>query len=247
MKSGISIVIRSCNEAKELENLLLKLESQIYNGPIEIILVDNDSSDSTMKIAQSHHVEKIVNIPKGEFTFPKSMNMGVACAQYEIVILTVAHALPISKNWLNSAAEYFKNETVAGVFAHCIPQKRKTLAEIIFYYPLYILDKIRSPRVILKTGMGIMGATNCALRRSLWEKKNFNEAYELGGEDGEWADWSIKEGFKIIMDVDFTVFHSHYLGFKGLYKQIKYWAKLANPTVFNNDEFLFRGKVFHNK
>ncbi len=246
-KPNISIVIRSCNEEAELRKLISSLKSQNYSGQLEIIVVDNDSTDGTKEVAKNFGA-KVVNIAKGEFTFPKSINLGMANASNELVILTIAHALPVNNNWLNSAVNYFINDsTVAGVFAHCLPNKKHTLAETIFYYPNYFFDKIRGPRIIKKREMGIMGATNCMLRRSLWEQNNFDESFELGGEDGVWAVWAINQGYKIIMDIAFTVYHSHHLGFKGLLEQFKYWSKLDKPQKFNYKHLKFRGRVFQNK
>lgn len=246
MNNPVSVVIRSCNEVDDLTNLLNSLRGQDYNGLVEIVLIDNASTDGTPEIAKKFGA-KVINLPKEEFTYPKSMNLGVANANYEIVILTVAHALPINKNWLTVAASYFDNDNVAGVFAHCLPAKQKTLAEILFYYPNYLWDLLNSPRVVKKTEMGILGATNCAIRKSLWEKNNFDERFELGGEDGQWASWVISLGYKIIMDVAFTVYHSHHLGFTGLVKQAQYWSMLSKEQEFSQKALNFRGKVFHNK
>jgi glycosyltransferase involved in cell wall biosynthesis len=247
MKSNpVSVVIRSCNEVDDLTNLLISLREQDYNGSVEIVVVDNASTDGTPEIAKKFGA-KVINLPKEEFTYPKSMNLGVVNASHEIVILTVAHALPVNKNWLAVAASYFDDNNVAGIFAHCLPAKKKTLAEILFYYPNYLRDLLSSPRVVKKTEMGILGATNCAIRKSLWEKNHFDEHFELGGEDGQWASWVMGLGYKIIMDVAFTVYHSHYLGFIGLFKQMRYWTKLGKEQKFSQEDLKFRGKIFHNR
>ncbi|MFA5131070.1 MAG: glycosyltransferase [Patescibacteria group bacterium] len=243
---GISVVIRSCNESAALKNLIYAIWSQQYNGRIEIVVVDNESTDDTAEVAKKLGA-KVINIPRDEFTFPKSINLGVRIASHEIVVLTVAHALPLNDLWLSSAAHYFSAPSVAGVFAHCLPAKKRTLSEIIFYYPNYFWDRINSPRILKKREMGIMGGTNCALRRSLWELNNFDQGFELGGEDSQWAVWAINRGYKIVMDTNFTVFHSHHLGFLGLLKQIKYWLKSSQYQKFDRAALKFRGKVFHNE
>ncbi|MEK7616897.1 MAG: glycosyltransferase [Patescibacteria group bacterium] len=47
----VSVIITTKNEAKVIERLLVSLRSQSYKN-IEIILIDNDSTDSTTKIAK---------------------------------------------------------------------------------------------------------------------------------------------------------------------------------------------------
>lgn len=79
MKQPVSIVVRLFyNEADNLKNLLLSLRNQNYDGVIETILVDSDSTDDTPEIAKKFGVAKIVNIPGDESPYyPKSMNLGL--------------------------------------------------------------------------------------------------------------------------------------------------------------------------
>ena len=91
--------------------------------------------------------------------------------------------------------------------------------------------------------MGILGATNCAIRRDFWQEHQFDERFGLGGEDGEWAAWAMKSGYKIICDWKVAVYHSHGLGFRALKQQIKYWSKLSVPTTFSREALSFRRDI----
>ena len=88
--------------------------------------------------------------------------------------------------------------------------------------------------------MGVMGFTNAIILKELWDNKNFNEAYGMGGEDGEWASFWFKRGYKAVKDEKFTVYHSHNLGPWGWYKQMRYWKSLDRPQSFNPQIFSFR-------
>ena len=67
MESTISIILRSKNEEKWLPYCLDMIKRQTYQD-YEIILVDNNSSDRTLKIAKDYKVT-IRCIPNGdEFT-----------------------------------------------------------------------------------------------------------------------------------------------------------------------------------
>jgi len=235
----ISIIIRTLNEEKHLFELLAVLRRQDYSGETEIIVVDNDSSDGTTELALQNGA-KMVTIKRQDFNFPLSLNKGAEVASGETLVYLVGHALPFKRDWLRHGVEHFGDPKVAGVYSPVIPRKGCTFAEMLFYWPGYLKARMRGPHRVKQGGMSVFGATNIALRKSLWQKHHFDEQYELGGEDGEWAGWVMSQDFRIVCDYRFAVRHSHGLGFSGLKKQIKYWSKLGEPSVFSRKEFGFR-------
>jgi glycosyltransferase involved in cell wall biosynthesis len=237
MKPLVSIIIRTMNEWCPLLELLVAIKCQDYEGEIEIIVVDNESYDTTPKFAQVNGA-RVVNIKEGEFTFPRSLNIGATEANGEILVFLVGHALPFRKDWLRHGLEHFSDPTVASVYSPVIPRREHTSAETVYYWPRYLIAKIRGPYRINK--VGVYGATNIAIRKCLWQQHHFDERYGLGGEDGEWASWALSQGHQIVCDYRFAVRHSHGLGILGLLEQTRYWGKLGRPTVFNRKEFLFR-------
>lgn len=237
--NSVSIVIRTLNEKDSLIHLLEILGSQNFLGEKEIIVVDNESSDGTIEVAQKAGA-KIVTIKKHDFSYPRSMNLGVEHAQYPVVILLVGHAFPVSKNWINAVVEHFEDPQVAGVYSPTIPSMPYGLSECLLYFPRFILDRRRSPFVMKKVRMGVFGATNIAIRKTIWDKNKFEEKYEMGGEDTQWAGWAIKHGYKIICDTEFVVRHSHRLGLWGVIQQVKYWRELSKPAKFSKKKLFFR-------
>jgi glycosyltransferase involved in cell wall biosynthesis len=239
----ISLVIRTLNEAKELRLLLEDLKKQV--GPVinnvrqpsfwdslEIIVVDNESTDDTQAVAEAYGC-KVVTLPRAEFTYPKSINLGISAASHEVVILVVGHVRLLRTDSLLVAAKAFEDRQVAGLYSPVIPLGNSSLVEKLFYYPGYLFARLRGPFQVGMKAMGVMGATNCVIRRSLWEKHPFDETYEAGGDDGEWANWVREQGFTIICDWRFSVRHSHQLDFAGLKEQIAYWSDLAKPSKFD--------------
>lgn len=240
--TSISIVIRTLNEKDNLIRLLSILETQNFTGEKEIIVVDNESTDGTVDVAKKAGA-KIVTIKRDDFSYPKSMNLGVENAKYPLVILLVGHAFPTSKNWISRAENHFRDPKVMGVYSPVLPNKPFGISEFFLYYPRFFLDKIRSPFLIKKVKRGVFAATNLMLRKELWDKHHFEEMYELGGEDVQWANWVIKQGYKIICDTNFVVRHSHHLSFLGTLKQFKYWEKLSRPSEFDRKDLSFRKDI----
>jgi glycosyltransferase involved in cell wall biosynthesis len=243
MRPGISIVIRALNERARLAALLDALKAQDYKGEKQIVVVDNASTDGTPELARDRGV-RVVTISRGDFSFPASTNRGVRAATQDLVALTVGHALPVRRDWLSSGARHFRDPHVAGVFSPVLARSDSTWAEYFFYLPGYLKARIKGVHDATPTMWpGIMGATNCMLRRSLWETHLFDERYGKGGDDVEWAHWAIREGYRILCDYTFAVYHSHGNDRKNLELQIAYWKSLGVPHPFRKEDLAFRKDI----
>lgn len=73
--------------------------------------------------------------------------------------------------------------------------------------------------------IGILATTNAIIRKDPWIKYHFNENYKNGGEDWNWASYWLRQGYVIVQDPRFRVYHSHNLGIFELLIQIyKAWS-----------------------
>lgn len=99
----ISIVIPACNEEKNLAQTLTSLNNQTYKGPIEIIVVDNNSTDQTPSIAHKYGAHVITEPRKG-VTFARQT--GFFHAHGEIILSTDADTR-VPPNWVEVYAEEF--------------------------------------------------------------------------------------------------------------------------------------------
>lgn len=235
---NISVVIRALNERKALKELLKSLKKQDYPGKVEIIVVDNESTDGTKETAIECGAE-VVTIGRQEFSYPRSMNLGIAAASNEIVFLTVAHALPYKRDWLSTGVRELQNKSVAGIYGGCLPNKNASSIEFLCLWLNYFVAPLRS-RLVKKAGLGTFGATNVALKKSLWMTHLFDENYGAGGEDTMWADWAIDEGYQIIFNCKFAVRHTHGLGLLRILKQIRYYKGLLKPQKFDRKKLDYR-------
>ena len=70
----VSIVIRTLNEEKYLNELLTEISNQNHpDFDVETIIIDSGSTDNTILIAKKHNC-RITYIDKEEFTFGRSLN-----------------------------------------------------------------------------------------------------------------------------------------------------------------------------
>ncbi|HBD08797.1 MAG TPA: hypothetical protein DCZ69_11100, partial [Syntrophobacteraceae bacterium] len=100
---GCSVVVRAFNEAAHIGRLLEGLSRQTLHD-VEIILVDSGSTDATAAIA-AQYVAKVVHIPPAEFTFGRSLNLGLAAATRDLVVIASAHVYPVYPDWLERLLE----------------------------------------------------------------------------------------------------------------------------------------------
>jgi rhamnosyltransferase len=90
--ANCSLVIRAYNESRHLPRLLEGVRQQTVRD-VEIILVDSGSTDDTVKIAESYGA-KVVHIAPADFTFGRSLNLGIAASTRELVAIALGACLP---------------------------------------------------------------------------------------------------------------------------------------------------------
>lgn len=75
---GCSLIIRAFNEEPHIGRLLEGVRRQTMQE-VEIILVDSGSTDATSVIATQYGAT-VMHIPPAEFTFGRSLNLGLSAA-----------------------------------------------------------------------------------------------------------------------------------------------------------------------
>jgi glycosyltransferase involved in cell wall biosynthesis len=108
----ISVVIPTYNEEKNIERCLRALEEQtIPREDFEIIVVDGQSSDRTIEIAQRYADRVIQQVSEG---VGGARNDGVRAAKGDIIVTTDADCIP-HREWLEVVQEHFEDENVIAV------------------------------------------------------------------------------------------------------------------------------------
>lgn len=215
-----SIIIRVKNESENLKKLFEILKNQTYQD-FEIVIVDNNSTDGSDKVAFNYfRRDRICIVKIDKFSYPKACNLGARKAKGKYLVYLSAHSYPINETWLADGLSDFDNEKVAGVFAWpTVKIFQSSIAEMIGS----LANMLKSPKK--STMRGEIGNTNSIIRRSLWEKHKFDENLVSGSEDYEWSMYWKSQGYLIINDPRFRVYHSHHRGFLEVIKQQKEWKK----------------------
>jgi peptidoglycan-N-acetylglucosamine deacetylase len=85
---GVSIIVPAYNEGKVILSTIASLREQRYDGPIEIIVVDDGSADDTYRVACETYgsTPGIAVYRKENGGKASALNVGIARAHHEIVI-----------------------------------------------------------------------------------------------------------------------------------------------------------------
>jgi cellulose synthase/poly-beta-1,6-N-acetylglucosamine synthase-like glycosyltransferase len=239
---SISVVVRAYNEAPKLEKLLSDVQRQSYESDLEVVVVDNASSDRTAEVVEQFGA-KLVTMPRGEFTYPKSMNLAMESASNDVVFLTVAHARLSNVHSLHAGARHFvKDARVAGVFGKVLPNEGASYIERWVATIDNNLGLARPAQRVTKAGMGALAGTGAMLSKSVWDELGrFDQRYETGGEDTALAKLMLKNGYEIVLEPALTVHHSHGLGFRDSVKQeLHQFQTVRAPQQFDRKELLER-------
>jgi len=237
--AAISILIRTKNDAGELGQLLddIRANQAYFKGPLQIVLVDTESTDETVKIARRYDKffeVTVVPIKQAEFDYPKSLNSGFEAAKHGLVFTLVGHTALTNKLTLAAIGLYADRPEYAGGFCYTMPNRNASLTEHVGFGFGRPAQMLKAPAgTLTKEIMGMMGANCSVVRREVWQKLGgYNPAYAAGGEDADFGRRAWAAGYKIMLDPVLTVYHSHGLGFWGNVRQLRYWWGLGKPRRF---------------
>src|SRR5690349_8808390 len=130
-----SIIIRAYNEERYISRLLDGIQQQSIKD-VEIILVDSGSTDGTVTIAESFGA-RVVRIPSNEFTFGRSLNLGIQAATSELIVIASAHVYPVYPDWLEALLRPFANEKIALTYGKQRGPQTAKFSEQQIYYQWY--------------------------------------------------------------------------------------------------------------
>jgi glycosyltransferase involved in cell wall biosynthesis len=228
-----SIIIRAYNEEKHLRRLLEGIGRQTVKD-VEILLVDSGSTDGTVSIAESFGA-RVVHIPAAEFTFGRSLNLGIRSATRELIVIASAHVYPVYPDWLESLLRPFEEEKVALTYGKQRGPETATFSEKQIYYQWY--PDTSKPR----QETAFCNNANAAIRRSLWEKNPYDETL-TGLEDVAWAKWAKEQGYDIAYVAEAEIIHIHNETPRGVFNRYRREAmafkKIYPEAHFNLYDFL---------
>ncbi len=196
-----SLVIRAYNEEKHIGRLLEGVMHQTLRDECEIVLVDSGSTDATVAIASRYPV-KIVHISPQEFTFGRSLNLGIENARGKFIVIASAHVYPVYPDWLEKLLEPFADAEVALAYGK---QRGNHLTKFSEHQ---IFARWFPDESVPRQTHPFCNNANAAIRRELWERHRYDETL-TGLEDLEWARWALSQGYVLSYVAEAEIIHVH--------------------------------------
>ncbi|PKN88679.1 MAG: family 2 glycosyl transferase [Chloroflexi bacterium HGW-Chloroflexi-8] len=227
MKPDCSIIIRAFNEEKHIARLLEGIFQQTIKD-IEVILVDSGSLDGTVEIAKKFPVE-IVHIKPIEFTFGRSLNMGINAAKSDLIVLASAHIYPVYPDWLERLLDPFSDNRVALTYGKQRGIETTHFSEkMIFSHWFPDISNWHQDHPFCNNA-------NAAIRRDLWAEHSYNENLP-GLEDLAWARWAFDQGYQIAYVSEAEIVHVHNETWRGISNRYKREG-MAFKTIYPQESF----------
>lgn len=225
-----SIVIRACNEGKNIGRLLRGISEQTVRD-YEIIIVDSGSTDDTLRVANQHPV-KILKVSRDEFSFGRSLNIGCSAARGEFIVAASAHVYPIFSNWLEKLLAPFSAPRVALAYG-----KQRGI-DSTKYSEHQVFAKWFSDHSNFEQKHPFCNNANAAIRRCVWKNLPYDETL-TGLEDLDWSSRAMKLGYGIAYAADAVVAHRHDETPLRIYNRYRREA-LAYKRIFPEEQFSFK-------
>lgn len=218
-EAKVSVIVRTFNESEFIGQVLSQIRNQ-QNCEVEIILVDNDSTDKTVSIANKY-VDQILNIV--EFKPGAALNMGIEKAKHDNIAIISGHCIPIGLMWLPKLIEPLRNPEIAGVYGRQIPTNTSSAYDKRDLWTTFGVESR------LQSKDPFFHNANSALTKDIWDKFPFN-GLATNVEDRIWAKQILDNGLKIRYEAEAIVDHWHGINHGGDLKR-------AESVVRVLDEF----------
>ncbi len=198
--SSCSLVVRAFNEEGHIGRLLEGVRHQTLRD-VEVILVDSGSTDATAAIAAQYGAT-VVHIPPAEFTFGRSLNLGLAAATCDLVAIASAHVYPVYPDWLERLLEPFTDPAVALAYGKQRGDENSKFSEHQIFARWFPEESAA------RQGHPFCNNANAAIRLSVWKAHPFDESL-TGLEDLAWAKEVQGAGCAISYVAEAEVVHVH--------------------------------------
>lgn len=121
----ISVVVCSLNGADVIYDALKAIKAQKWAGKLEIIVVDDGSTDDTYKIAKSFKEIKVIK-NKVNLGTAKSRNIGIKAAKGEIIAFTDDDCRP-RPTWIKELYAGYASDKVLAVAGEAISTDKSSI------------------------------------------------------------------------------------------------------------------------
>lgn len=220
IKPLITIIIPTLNGAGELPVLLEKISLQTVKVK-EIIVIDSQSTDKTIQVAESFGAQ-VFTVLRDEFDHGGTRNLALTKASGDIVIFMTQDAVPTNEDTIRNLIKPLEQPETIVSYARQLPKSDAKITDKflrLYNYPTQ--SKIKSKADTLALGIGTFQNSNvcAAYRREEFKKLGGFPQPIVSNEDMLFAVKAIMAGYRVAYTAEAMVFHSHNYNCRQLFKR----------------------------
>lgn len=228
-----SVIILTRNRKEELLNTITKVKSQ-KNVTLEIIVVDNCSTDGTQSMLKSIHPDVVV-CALDDNMGTVARNYGAKLATSEIIIFLDDDVFPVSDNEFSLLHECFNCEPFPSCIAFKVLSAQTGELETRswghpFNYESYCTTKFETDC--------ITEGASAFLKDHFLNVGGYFAPLFIGEEGADLALNLIKNNYKIVYDPSIKVFHSHSATGRVSWRSYYYYARNDIWIAWRNLPFI---------
>lgn len=207
--NGVSIVIPAYNAERTLRECLQGVTTLKWTGAVEVVVVNDGSSDSTSEIASSFSKVKVIDVAHEGVA--QATNIGIQTVRYDIVVLVDADVV-LETDWLEKITPSLDDPSVAAASGYAVTANRSIIGKLMGYDVESRLDRVPMDTNHLFT-------MNAACRRNaLLEVGLFNKKLHAG-QDVDLSRRLKAAGYRLILRKDVKCRHYWRDNLKGYLRQ----------------------------
>jgi len=244
----VSVLVPAYNEEEHIEKSLKSIAGLDYpKKKIEIIVIDNGSTDRTFEKAEKFRKEfskklkkiKLIKLPNPHKS--EALNSGIKYATGEIVGVLDADTY-VSEDCLKKMLPHFEDRQVGAVTNYVKPSPAKGIFASIQDIE-YVFSSFSKKIISLLDALYIVPGTLSLIRKNVIKKIGFPD--DTLTEDMDVALCILKRGYKISNCIDAVAYTVVPTTFIGLLKQRMRWYRGFVQNVVKHSDILFNKKYPH--
>ena len=213
-----SVIVITKNQLSYLQQSLPSLLTQQLPGEFEIIVVDSGSTDGSREYVATLPV-KLIKTDPNAFNYARAFNIGAKKAKGEFLVRLSGDVIPKTERFLASLLKPFSDPTVGATYGKYTfsgrpgqthptswPPERFPSDLTRYSIRMNIIKSIISQKYLDE--LTNLAGGCCAIRRSIWEKRPFNERM-IEAEDAEYSIYLHLQNHDIVYTPKAEVIHEH--------------------------------------
>jgi cellulose synthase/poly-beta-1,6-N-acetylglucosamine synthase-like glycosyltransferase len=235
---SVSIIIPMYNSKNTLKACIESVKKIKWPGKLEIVVVDDCSTDGSREILKKFKGIKVITHKKNSGK-AIALNNGFSKSNSEFVVCIDSDSYP-EEDILLKTVGYFEDKNVAAVTCLVLPDKKDLLIQKIQHIEYLAGFGLNNTLLSSISSSYVIPGPYAILRKSVFESVGYFQQGNLA-EDMEFGLRLKKHGLKIISCFDAVVYTDIPNNWRGLFKQRDRWCR---GGIFN---FIKYRELFFNK